>query len=196
MVGYNKAMRDRATSNSRFLSFALRHKPDEVGLVLDQHGWADVDELLACCATQGHAMSLDELRHLVATNDKQRFQLDGNRIRASQGHSIQVELGLEPQTPPAVLFHGTVERFLPSILAAGLEPRSRQHVHLSADVATATVVGGRRGTPVILRVDARAMHQAGQTFWRSANGVWLTDHVAPTCISVLDQGSTQSGSPR
>ena len=179
-------------SRSRFLSFALRHRPDEVGLVLDPQGWADVPQLLACCAAHGHPMSTADLAALVATNDKQRFELDGERIRAAQGHSVRVDLGLQPQVPPDVLFHGTVERFLASIWARGLEPRSRQHVHLSADVATATSVGDRRGTAVILRIDARSMHERGQTFWRSANGVWLTDHVAPAWISVEREADPNS----
>ena len=133
-------------------------------------------------------ISRAELDEVVRTNDKRRFAFsaDGTRLRASQGHSVSVDLGLTSEVPPAVLYHGTVERFLASILATGLAKRARQHVHLSADVATAGRVGSRRGRPVILRIDAAAMHAAGLRFYRSANGVWLTDEVPPAYISRLE----------
>ncbi|TFV90216.1 RNA 2'-phosphotransferase [Blastococcus sp. CT_GayMR20] len=166
---------------SKRLSYVLRHQPGSVGLVLDDAGWVDVDALLtALQLTRG------ELEHVVATNDKQRFAFDdtGTRIRASQGHSRPVELGYRPERPPDVLFHGTVDRFLPAILAQGLVPGRRHAVHLSPDAATARSVGGRRGRAVVLRVDAAGMAAAGHTFTRSANGVWLTETVPPAYLGV------------
>jgi putative RNA 2'-phosphotransferase len=167
---------------SKRLSYVLRHRPDSVGLTLDPAGWADVGELLAALD-----LSRAELDHVVATNDKRRFAFDGTggRIRASQGHTRPVDLGYEPRTPPDVLFHGTVERFLPAILAEGLRPGRRHAVHLSADEATARVVGARRGRPVVLRVDAAAMAADGVPFARSDNGVWLVDAVPAVHLSVV-----------
>ena len=154
-----------------------------MGLTLDEAGWADVEELLAALH-----LTRAELEHVVATNDKQRFAFDdtGRRIRASQGHSRPVDLGYAAREPPEALFHGTVERLLPAILAEGLRPGRRHAVHLSPDVATARAVGGRRGRPVVLRVDAAAMHAAGHAFTRSANGVWLVDAVPERYLTVLD----------
>jgi putative RNA 2'-phosphotransferase len=165
---------------SRKLALYLRHAPEKIGLTLDAGGWADVGEILA----KLH-LTRAELDEIVATNDKQRFAFndDGSRIRASQGHSIPVELELPRQTPPAVLYHGTVARFLDAITREGLRPMARRHVHLSATVDTALKVGARRGKPVILTVDAAAMDADGAPFWLSANGVWLTDHVPPRYIA-------------
>jgi putative RNA 2'-phosphotransferase len=165
---------------SKRLSHVLRHHPDSVGLTLDEHGWVAVDDLLAALhLTRG------ELEEVVAGNDKRRFALDdsGTRIRASQGHSVPVDLGHAPAVPPGALFHGTVERFLPSILAEGLRPGNRHAVHLSADRETAERVGARRGRPVVLRVDAAAMVRDGVVFTRSDNGVWLVDAVPPRYLS-------------
>ena len=164
---------------SKRLSYVLRHQPGSIGVRLDDAGWTDVDALLMALAAHGLPLTRGDLEHVVATNDKRRFAFDesGTRIRASQGHSRRVDLGYAPEPPPAELFHGTVERFLPDILAEGLRPGSRHAVHLSSDVATARAVGGRRGRPVVLRVDAAAMVADGFTFTRSANGVWLTDAV-------------------
>ncbi|WP_346621012.1 RNA 2'-phosphotransferase [Blastococcus montanus] len=165
---------------SKRLSFVLRHRPESVGLVLDPAGWADVEQVLGALR-----LTRQELERVVATNDKRRFAFDdtGTRIRASQGHSVTVDLGYAPEHPPEELFHGTVERFLPAILAEGLRPGRRHAVHLSPDVETARVVGGRRGRPVVLRVDSSAMAAAGFTFRRSANGVWLVDAVPPAYLS-------------
>jgi putative RNA 2'-phosphotransferase len=170
---------------SKRLSYVLRHQPGSVGLTLDDAGWVDVDALLAALH-----LTRAELEHVVATNDKQRFAFDdtGTRIRANQGHSRPVDLGYSPEQPPDVLFHGTVERFLPAILARGLIPGRRHAVHLSEDVATARVVGGRRGRPVVLRVDAGAMVADGHSFTRSANGVWLTDTVPQAYLNVDNGG--------
>jgi putative RNA 2'-phosphotransferase len=166
---------------SKFLSLVLRHDPASIGITLDDAGWTDVAELLAACAAHGVAITRDELIAIVASSDKQRFALspDGERIRANQGHSVDIDLQLAPAEPPAVLFHGTVERVLPSIRAQGLVRGERRHVHLSADVETATRVAARRGKPVIATVRAGAMAAAGHVFYRSDNGVWLVDHVPP-----------------
>lgn len=166
---------------SKFLSYALRHRPDRVGLTLDDGGWALVDNLLEACRRHGHPISRDELEDVVATNEKKRFSFsdDGRRIRANQGHSVPVELGLEPVEPPELLYHGTVARFLDSIRQEGLTRGKRHHVHLSPDEATARRVGQRRGRPVILVVESGRMHRDGREFLLSANGVWLTDWVPP-----------------
>ena len=170
---------------SKFLSLVLRHQPESIGLELDEEGWADVSELLRQLGKHGKAVGIDQLREVVATNEKKRFAFDesGTRIRASQGHSIKVDLKLEPATPPDVLWHGTATRFLKSILKEGLTSQSRQHVHLSGDQATAAKVGARHGKLVILSVDARTMTEAGHHFYQSANGVWLTDVVPPQYLA-------------
>ncbi len=163
-------------TTSKFLSLLLRHKPEKVGLTLDAYGWANVAELL-----QKTNITQAELDTIVATDTKGRYSYSADRrqIRANQGHSIQVNLELQPQTPPAVLYHGTVDRFLASIQAQGLQPQKRHHVHLSPDLATANIVGKRRGTPVILEIDAARMHADNHIFYCSENGVWLTDEVPP-----------------
>ena len=175
----------RATRISRFLSLVLRHEPQAAGVTLDAEGWAGVDTLLAGAAAAGVTFDRRELEHVVANNAKQRFALsdDGERIRASQGHSVDVDLKLDAVEPPAVLYHGTNEAALPTVLRDGLRPMTRRHVHLSRDRATAEKVGGRRGEPVVLSVDAAAMHAAGFAFHCSANGVWLTDAVPPRFLS-------------
>jgi putative RNA 2'-phosphotransferase len=169
------------TNTSRLLSLVLRHDPDKIGIELDSAGWVSVETLLAALARHGRPITRSGLDEVVATNDKKRFAFsdDGKRIRASQGHSVEVELGLEPVVPPEELYHGTATRFLETIRAEGLRPMSRQHVHLSGDVITATKVGVRHGKPVILIVAAGAMHRSGVKFYCSANGVWLTDAVEP-----------------
>ena len=173
-----------AIKTSKFLSLVLRHDPAKIGITLDDAGWTDVATLLTRLAAHGHAISHDELVRVVATSDKQRFALspDGARIRANQGHSVEVELALPEVSPPARLYHGTVAEFVESIRAKGLIKGARHHVHMSADLETATKVGGRRGKPVILLVRAEAMADAGHVFFRSANGVWLTDHVPPEFV--------------
>jgi putative RNA 2'-phosphotransferase len=172
---------------SKRLSYVLRHRPDSVGLTLDAAGWVDVDQLLEALASSGLSLTRAGLEHVVATNDKQRFAFDasGTRIRASQGHSVEVGLGYPPETPPDVLFHGTVERNLSAILTEGLRPGRRHAVHLSTDVATARLVGARRGRPIVLRVDSAGLAVAGATFTRSANGVWLVDAVPPAFLALV-----------
>ncbi|MEU6737422.1 RNA 2'-phosphotransferase [Streptomyces physcomitrii] len=172
----------RTVTVSKYLSLHLRHQPERIGLVLDEAGWVEIDALLAAAAAHGFRLSRAELDQVVAANDKQRFAVDGTRIRASQGHSIPVDLGLSPSVPPGPLYHGTVDHHLPAIRAEGLRPMDRHDVHLSPDRETATRVGARRGRPVILTVDAPAMHAAGHEFRRSANGVWLTAAVPPSYL--------------
>jgi putative RNA 2'-phosphotransferase len=162
---------------SRLLSYLLRHRPDVVGIRLDEAGWVDIDTLLAALARNGRPISRELLDRVVAGTDKRRLEVRGGRIRAAQGHTIPVDLQLESLPPPPVLYHGTVARFLASIRTRGLRPGGRHHVHLSADPDTAALVGARRGAPVVLRVDAAGMHSHGYRFYRAANGVWLTDHV-------------------
>jgi putative RNA 2'-phosphotransferase len=176
-------MTDDLVRASHFLSYVLRHHPDAVGIELDEGGWIDIETLLAALARHGRPTSRATLDRIVAGTDKRRLEVDGHRIRAAQGHSVPVELGLPPVQPPAVLYHGTVARFLAGIRADGLKPQQRSHVHLSADPPTARAVGSRRGNPVILTIDAGGMHRAGHEFYRAANGVWLTGTVPPQWIS-------------
>ncbi len=174
---------------STFLSLVLRHDPESIGVAMDPAGWVEVADLVAQTADQKHPLTAELIERVVALSDKQRFALspDGRRIRANQGHSIDVDLGLDPVEPPPVLYHGTATRFLDSILEHGLRPGERRHVHLSAEQATAVQVGSRHGKPVVLTVDAAALHAEGQVFHRSVNGVWLTDAVAPDHLSVPDE---------
>jgi putative RNA 2'-phosphotransferase len=169
---------------SKFLSLVLRHKPEEIGLTLDNGGWASVSDLLRACDAHGFSISLEELKAVVANNDKKRFSFseDATLIRANQGHSIDIELGYRPTEPPATLYHGTAERFLNSIMERGLNKGKRRHVHLSKDVATALKVGQRHGKPAALRISSGQMHQEGHEFYLSENGIWLTDHVPPRFI--------------
>lgn len=176
------------TKISKTLSYWLRHQPAAGGLVLDDAGWAPVDAVLVAFEREGLRIGSEQLNTVVAESDKQRFELSagGDRIRARQGHSVAVELDWPITEPPEHLFHGTVERFLPAILAEGLKPMNRHHVHLSPDVETATRVGTRRGEAVILRILAAALAAEGHVFRLSSNGVWLTDHVPAARIERLD----------
>jgi putative RNA 2'-phosphotransferase len=175
-----------ATDTSKFMSYVLRHAPQSIGLDLDANGWASLDDLIDRANAAGTPLTRDSVLAIVAQSDKKRFTLseDGRRIRAAQGHSVAVDLNLAPAVPPAILFHGTADRFLEAILREGLDPRDRQHVHLSADAVTAVTVGARHGKPVVLRVDAGAMHAAGLAFWRADNGVWLTGRVPSSYLSL------------
>jgi putative RNA 2'-phosphotransferase len=164
---------------SKFLSFVLRHSPETIDLELDENGWANVDELIPQSNKHKVPLDFDLLQVVVATNDKKRFIFneDKTKIRASQGHSINVELNLNEVVPEGFLYHGTVAASIDSIKETGLQKMSRQHVHLSKDKETAIKVGGRRGKPVILTVDAERMQLEGFKFYLSENGVWLTDEV-------------------
>lgn len=166
---------------SKFLSLVLRHRPERIGLTLDPGGWADVDELLHRARAARVDLTRAKLERVVRENDKQRFALsdDGARIRARQGHSIDVDLGLSPVEPPELLYHGTARRNVDSIRAEGLARKRRHHVHLSPDAVTAERVGRRHGQPVILTVEAGRMHADGHAFYLTGNGVWLTDTVPP-----------------
>ena len=172
---------DRLIRVSKYLAKYLRHAPLEIGLTLQPGGWVPVDDLLAAAEKNGFSITYDELVECVETNDKQRFAFDisGELIRANQGHSVEVDLQLDEREPPETLYHGTVERFLASILEAGLVRGKRHHVHLSKAVETARKVGSRRGKPVILKVDAGRMRRDGHKFLLSVNGVWLTEAVPP-----------------
>ena len=170
---------ERLVRTSKFLSLHLRHRPERLGLALEPGGWVSVDALLTAAARHGYPISLAELEEVVARNDKQRFSFDASRtrIRANQGHSVPVDLELEPVEPPPVLYHGTGERNVPRIEHAGLRKMRRHHVHLSPDRETARRVGARHRRPVVFEVDAAAMRAAGYVFFRAANGVWLVNAV-------------------
>ena len=164
---------------SKFMSLVLRHKPEEISLVIDNEGWARVDELIYKMNQKGIVVNFQTIDEVVQTNDKKRFAFNEDKtlIRASQGHSIEIKLNLPAVTPPDILYHGTAEKYLDSILRTGLHKQSRQHVHLSATVETAKAVGSRHGKPVILIVNANAMNMDGLKFYLSENNVWLTDAV-------------------
>lgn len=181
-------MPDRAKQTSKFLSLVLRHQPETIGLHLDDAGWVAVQELIEACNRHGQALTSEDLEHDVATSDKKRFSFskDGLRIRANQGHSVQVDLGYEPGEPPAILYHGTARRFLGSIQKEGLNKGSRHHVHLSSDAVTAGKVGSRHGKPIVLQIRSGQMHLYGYAFYLSDNDVWLTDHVPPAYLMIED----------
>ncbi|WBA43728.1 RNA 2'-phosphotransferase [Hymenobacter canadensis] len=180
---------DKETTRlSKLLSLVLRHDPAHLGLTLDEQGWVSVEELLRQAQTHHVNLTLELLLHIVETSPKQRFRLsdDQQRIRASQGHSVAVELGYAPAVPPAVLYHGTAARHQAQIMREGLQKMSRQHVHLSADEATARQVGSRHGAPVVLVVAADQLHAEGHLFYQADNGVWLTDEVPARCLTLAD----------
>ncbi len=164
---------------SKFLSYVLRHNPEALGITLDASGWADVALLLEKMNKSGMKIDAALLDHVVETNSKKRFAFNDakDRIRASQGHSVEIELGYEPLVPPEILYHGTGDRNISDILKEGINKGSRHHVHLSTDKATAVNVGGRHGKPVVLEVMALQMHNDGYAFFLSENGVWLTEEV-------------------
>jgi putative RNA 2'-phosphotransferase len=177
---------------SKFLSKYLRHEPEALGLTLQAGGWVAVEELLQACAKHRFPITAEELAEVVATSDKKRFAFDesGDCIRANQGHSVEVDLQLEPVEPPPLLYHGTAAQIVPVILQEGLRKMQRHHVHLSKDIATAQKVGARRGKPVILCIDAGQMLQDGHQFFVSANGVWLTDRVPPHYVRIVSEEIT------
>ncbi|MEH0153186.1 RNA 2'-phosphotransferase [Limibacter armeniacum] len=164
---------------SKFLSLVLRHKPEVIGVELDNNGWTSVELLIQKMNASGHPIDLEILNEVVQTNNKKRFAFNESQalIRANQGHSVQVELGYTPQQPPEKLYHGTAQTNVDSIIKSGIERRDRHHVHLSPDTETATNVGQRHGKPVVLTVLSGQMYQERFAFYLSENGVWLTDHV-------------------
>ena len=172
---------------SKYLSKHLRHQPERLGLRLEAGAWVEVEDLLAACRRNNFPISLNELNEVVEENDKRRFSFDdtGTKIRANQGHSVDVDLQLKPSAPPSVLFHGTNVKSVSVILKHGLLKMARHHVHLSTDEKTARMVGARRGKPVIFAIDAAAMRKEGYEFFVSANGVWLVETVPPKFLRIL-----------
>lgn len=181
-------MKKELVKKSKFLSLVLRHDPAASGLHLDAEGWCEVSALLQGSQTAGIPISLDELIEIVKTNEKKRFMLDdgAKRIRANQGHSVKVDLGLTKKVPPSVLYHGTTTRFMDSIQSEGLKKMKRHHVHLSSDIETAKKVGMRHGKVLILRVDSDRMCHDGYSFYLSENNVWLVDEVPPHYLEKMD----------
>ncbi len=171
---------------SVFISLVLRHKPEAAFIELDPHGWADVQQLILGVNKTGRKMNMQDLEHIVATSNKQRYSFneDKTKIRANQGHSVSVDVELEKREPPALLYHGTASRFLEQILKEGIKPMTRLYVHLSSDRETAVNVGSRHGEPAVLSVDTRKMHEDGYSFFLSKNGVWLTKIVPNSYIKV------------
>ena len=163
---------------SKYMSLILRHKPETIGISLDEHGWANVDELIAGIA-KNNEFNMDILEEIVRTDEKQRYSFNEDKtlIRANQGHSIPVDVELEEKEPPELLWHGTGEKYVAAIDVQGLIPKSRLYVHLSKDEDTAVKVGKRHGKPVLYHVKAKQMHDDGYNFYLSANGVWLTKEV-------------------
>ena len=172
------------TKISKFLSLILRHKPESIGLKLDASGWADIGELILKARKAGVDLTPGKIASVVSISDKRRFILnnDGSRIRANQGHSISIDLGLPEQEPPEFLFHGTAKHSLSSIKQKGIVPMNREFVHLSKDRETALAVGKRHGSPIVLVVQTAKMHRDGFTFYLSENGVWLTEYVPTTYL--------------
>jgi len=174
---------------SKFLSLVLRHQPETIGIQLDESGWTNITELIEKANSYGIKFDIETLNHIVATNSKRRFAINDtlDKIRASQGHSIGIELGYTNQQPPEILFHGTGEKCVPSILETGLEKRGRQHVHLSSDIETAIKVGQRHGKPFVFKVLAEQMYKDSFQFFISDNGVWLIDNVPTKYLSRNDE---------
>ncbi len=173
------SMRDKNNRLSKFISLILRHHPEAAYIQVDEHGWAKVDELIQGINRTGRHIDLETLEKIVATDEKGRYSFNDDHkcIRANQGHSIPVDIGLKPVEPPEYLYHGTATRFLDSIHKEGLTRQSRLYVHLSPDEATAQKVGARHGKSVVLMIKAKALCDAGQQFFLSKNGVWLCEHI-------------------
>ena len=179
-------MSDRSTS--KFISLILRHKPEVIGITLDEHGWVLVDDLISG-VNKTHPLDMETLERIVAEDEKQRYSFNEDKtlIRANQGHSIPVDVELPEMVPPDVLYHGTGVKYKESIDKQGLIPKSRLYVHLSGDIETAKKVGQRHGKPVIYIIDTAAMHADGHRFFRSVNGVWLTKTVPVRYLSVKEK---------
>ncbi len=169
---------------SKFISYILRHNPGQIGVVLEKGGWANTNDLIENI----EGLDLDILKEIVSEDKKSRYSFkDGfDKIRANQGHSIDVDLGLEPITPPDVLYHGTSTKTLEPIMESGVMKMSRHHVHLSKDIETAEAVGSRHGRLVLLSVDSKKMYEDGIEFYLSDNGVWLTDYIDFKYCTVLE----------
>lgn len=172
---------------SVFISLVLRHKPDAAGIALDGHGWADTAKLLDGIRSTGRYIDMGMLEEIVRTDEKGRYSFNEDKtlIRANQGHSLPVDVGLKQAVPPDKLYHGTAERFIGSIKSTGIKPMGRQYVHLSKDYETAVRVGGRHGKPIAIEINAAQMNQDRILFYLSENGVWLTKYVEPKYFAVL-----------
>ena len=170
---------------SKYFSYLLRHKPDSIGLVLDDQGWASIEELIS--KTKDFKLTKELIDVVVETNDKQRFGIssDGTKIRANQGHSIDIDLDLEAQTPPPFLLHGTADRFIEGITKEGLNKQKRHHVHLTESAAVAKAVGSRYGKIVLLQIDSETMNNKGYKFFKTANNVWLVESIPYEFISTI-----------
>ncbi len=178
---------DRYVRIGRFLSLILRHKPEVIGITLDEYGWAYVDDILKGFEKEGHAITMEDLIYIVENNNKKRYSFndDLTKIRANQGHSIKVNIELQKETPPNILYHGTAEKYYNEIINKGILKQTRNHVHLSIDIETALVVGKRHGKPIIFEVDTKQMYKDGVDFYLSKNNVWLVDKVMPKYIKLL-----------
>lgn len=172
---------------SKFLSLVLRHQPETIGISLDENGWADVEILIGQTNKSGFPISKEIIEYVVNNNSKKRFAFNDDKtmIRASQGHSVEIQLGYDPVEPPVVLYHGTSETALDSILENGIQKRERHHVHMSTETETAVSVGKRYGKPVVLQIAAQKMYADGYDFFRSDNHVWLTNDVPPKYITIV-----------
>ena len=175
----------RIVKISKFLCKYLRHSPQDINIKLIPGGWVDINILIKACTDFNFPITLDELTQVVAYDDKQRFTIKDNLIRANQGHSVSIDLQLKPSKPPDVLYHGTATRFLDSIIQTGLSKQKRHHVHLTENVDIAKQVGSRYGEPIVLLIDSEKMWQDNFTFYKSDNRVWLIDSVPVEYISYL-----------
>lgn len=174
---------------SKYLSYVLRHRPDEIGLNLDSSGWVETKDLIEKSVAHGRPLDLGLLQAAVKADDKQRYSFrdDFRLIRANQGHSVDIDLSLESSAPPDYLYHGTATRFMDSISEQGLLKKERHHVHLSECIETASSVGKRYGALQLLKINAKKMHDEGFPFWRTDNGVWLVDSVPPQYFSLMEE---------
>jgi putative RNA 2'-phosphotransferase len=174
------------TRASKYIALLLRHKPEDGDLTLDSHGWCDSKALVKAVARKNNGFTFEDLEKIVATDEKTRYSFNENKtkIRANQGHSINVDVELKKDTPPDVLYHGTASKSLNLIFKDGLKPMSRLYVHLSKNIETATKVGTRHGTPIILSVDTKQMALDGYEFFISENGVWLTKEVPAKYLTI------------
>lgn len=180
-------MKEQNVKLSKFISLILRHKPDVIGVELDQNGWCEVDDLLLKMNEKGKSITRSLLDEIVRTDSKGRYTYnsDGTKIRANQGHSIVVDVELQKEIPPKYLYHGTIRKYVTSILKAGIKKGQRQYVHLSTNIEVAQTVGKRRGIPVILKIEAGKMHVDGYEFYLSKNKIWLCDYVPSKYVSVM-----------
>jgi putative RNA 2'-phosphotransferase len=181
--------REQQKRISKRLSLHLRHEPETLGLTLESGGWVKIDDLIAAFSSKHFPITREQLETVVRENEKQRFSFDetGTKIRANQGHSTEVDLQLKPQTPPDVLYHGTATNVLETIFHEGLKRMARHHVHLSTDKEMMLKVATRHGKPVLLKVRAKEMVEAGHTFYLSENGVWLVETVPAKFLEVVKE---------